>query len=111
MTKYVPKRQEFDFDQMLARTALAVTDQSRTNKKGEKQLRLVCPMATSGWVVKPVYEAKSYGWVFSMLQKVVTEKECRTLSPVKVTHHGNIAPPTPAPPKSDVILKLSSRFK
>ena len=117
MTKYVPKRQEFDFDQMVARTALAVIDHNMsrnrlqaTNKKGEKQFRLVCPKATSEWVVKPVYEAKSYDWVYAMLKKVVSEKECRTLSPVQVSRKGNIAR-TPAPLKSDVILKLSSRFK
>ena len=98
MTKYVPKRQEFDFDQMVARTALAVIDHNMsrnrlqaTNKKGEKQFRLVCPKATSEWVVKPVYEAKSYDWVYAMLKKVVSEKECRTLSPVQVSRKGNIA--------------------
>ena len=67
MTKYVPKRQEFDQDQMTARTALAALDhnmsvnrQQATNKKGEKRYRMVCPKATSQWVVKPVYEAKNY---------------------------------------------------
>ena len=66
MTKYVPKRQEFDQDQMTACTALAALDhnmsvnrQQATNKKGEKRYRMVCPKATSQWVVKPVYEAKT----------------------------------------------------
>ena len=43
MTKYVPKRQEFDYDQMNARTALAVIDHNMsrdrvqlTNRKGGK---------------------------------------------------------------------------
>ena len=56
MTKYVPKLHEFDFDQMLERTASAVIDHNMsrsraqpTNKKGEKQFRLVYPKATSEW--------------------------------------------------------------
>ena len=48
MLKYVLNRQEFDVDQMVARTALAVIDHNMsrnraqaTNKKGEKVFRLV----------------------------------------------------------------------
>ena len=117
MLKYVPKRQEFDFDQMVARTALAVIDHNMsrnraqaTNKKGEKVFRLAFPKATSEWVAKPVYESKSYDWVLTMMRKLVEEKEHRTLSPIKVSRRGNIAT-KPAPPKADIILKLTSRFK
>lgn len=92
MTKYVPKRQEFDYDQMKVRTALAVIDHNTSrnriqpaNKKGEKMFKAVCPKATSQWVVKPIYEAKSYDWVYGMLNKVVEEKQLSTLSPIKVT--------------------------
>ena len=117
MLKYVPKRQEFDFDQMVARTALAVIDHNMsrnraqaTNKKGEKVFRLAFPKATSEWVAKPVYESKSYGWVLTMMRKLLQEKESRTLSPIKVSRRGNIAT-KPAPPKAEIVLKLTSRFK
>lgn len=117
MTKYVPKRQEFDFDQMMARTALAVIDHNMsrnrpqaTNKKGEKMFRVTYPKASSEWVAKPVYEAKTYDWIYAMLRRVVQEKETRTLSPVKVSRQGNIAT-KPVPPRSEVIQRLTSRFK
>ena len=116
MTKYVPKRQEFDYDQMNARTALAVIDHNMsrdkiqlTNRKGEKMFKIVCTKANSQWVVKPRYESKTYDWVLAMMKKLVDEKQERTLSPVRVTKMGNIAP-TPAPPKSQLIGSLLSRF-
>ena len=116
MTKYVPKRQEFDYDQMNARTALAVIDHNMsrdriqlTNRKGEKMFKIVCTKANSQWVVKPRYESKKYDWVLAMMKKLVDEKQERTLSPVRVTKMGNIAP-TPAPPKSQLIGSLLSRF-
>ena len=116
MTKYVPKRQEFDFDQMNARTALAVIDHNMsrdriqmTNKKGEKMFKLVCTKANAQWVVKPRYERKTYDWVSAMMVRVVKEKKERTISPLKVTKMRNIAP-TPAPPKSELIASLASRF-
>ena len=116
MTKYVPKRQEFDQDQMTARTALAALDhnmsvnrQQATNKKVEKRFRMICPKATSQWVVKPVYEAKTYDWMYAVMGKAVKEKECRSLSPVTVKKKENIAP-IPAPPKAELISSLLSRF-
>ena len=96
MTKYVPKRQEFDFDQMNARTALAVIDHNMsrdriqmTNKKGEKMFKLVCTKANAQWVVKPRYERKTYDWVSAMMVRVVKEKKERTISPLKVTKMKN----------------------
>ncbi|VDI19825.1 Hypothetical predicted protein [Mytilus galloprovincialis] len=36
LLKYVPKRQEFNFDQMNARTSLAVTDHNMSQNRGKK---------------------------------------------------------------------------
>ena len=91
MTKYVPKRQKFDFDQMNARTALAVIDHNMsrdriqmTNKKGEKLFKLGCTKANALWVVKSRYERKTYDWVSAMMVRVVKENKERTISLLKL---------------------------
>ncbi|XP_070550648.1 uncharacterized protein [Ptychodera flava] len=125
MTKYVPKRQEFDYEQMLARTQLAALDHNanvgrahRRNKNGDLQWRPVCPKATNTWIVKKVYEEKSYEWakqliVSTLLQKIGHDKSVPVAS--TRTHHVNSLPkniaPVPAPPKEDLLQRYQSRFQ
>lgn len=116
MTKYCPKRQEFDSVQMYARTALAVLDHNRgtgrehkTNSEGEPCYRFVFPKASSMWVAKPVYEEKTYDHVWDMMNSVVEQQESRMLSPVFPVHPKNIAK-VAAPPKKDILARHHSRF-
>ncbi|CAG2187304.1 unnamed protein product [Mytilus edulis] len=82
MLKYCPKRQEFDYDQMVTRTTLAVIDHNlnqnrdhKINKNGEKAYKLVCPKATGQWVVKPVFKNKTYQWVYAIMENVLVQKD------------------------------------
>lgn len=117
MLKYVPKRQEFDSDQMWTRTALAAMDHNfsqnrghKINKDGEKAYKLVCPKATGKWIAKPIYNAKSYQWVYAMMENVLVQKETMALIVKKRDDEGNIAP-VPKPSKSELVMNLCSRFK
>ncbi|VDI24237.1 Hypothetical predicted protein [Mytilus galloprovincialis] len=110
MLKYCPKRQEFDYDQMVTRTTLAVIDHNlnqnrdhKINKNGEKAYKLVCPKATGQWVVKPVFKNKTYQWVYAMMENVLV------LPVQKRQNVGNITP-RPAPQKTELIHKFFSRF-
>jgi hypothetical protein len=116
MTKYCPKRQEFDEDQMNTRTALAIIDHNmsqdraqKTKSCGEKVYRSVFSKLTGEWVAKPVYDKKNYDWIEDLMVKVVLQKETNLLPPTKLKTKGNIAP-KPAPPKSELVGKLKSRF-
>lgn len=117
MTKYVPKRQEFDHDQMTTRTALAAIDhnmslgrQQKTNLARELMYKAVCPKASGQLVAKPVYEDKTYKWVSLLLSKTVEQKEESFLPATTVKKKENIAP-RPAPSKLSLVENLKSRFK
>ena len=116
MLKYCPKRQEFDYDQMVTRTTLAVIDHNlnqnrdhKINKNGEKAYKLVCPKATGQWVVKPVFKNKTYQWVYAMMENVLVQKDTLVLPVQKRQNEGNIAP-RPAPQKTELIHNFFSRF-
>lgn len=116
MTKYCPKRQEFDSVQMSARTALAVLDhnnncgrEQKVNADGMPCYRFVFPKASSKWVAKPMYENKTYAHVWDMLQTVVEQQESRLFSPIITTHSQNIAK-VAAPAKTELLQHHHSRF-
>jgi hypothetical protein len=65
LLKYVPKRQEFDGDQMDARTTLAVIDHNLSQNRGQKidaqgqgVYKTAYSKGTRKWVAKPVYNKK-----------------------------------------------------
>ena len=62
MTKYCPKRQEFDFAQMTARTALPVLDHNHNTQRlqkvtsnGKPRFKVTYSKTSARWVAKPVY--------------------------------------------------------
>jgi hypothetical protein len=117
MTKYCPKRQEFDSVQMTARTALAVLDHNNsTGRKqkqtsdGEPRYRFVFPKSSSKWVAKPLYEDKTFQHVWHMMHCVVEQQRSHLLSPVVPTHSQNIAK-IAIPPKHELLAQQHSRFK
>ena len=117
LTKYAPKRQEFDFDQMHCRTTIAVIDHNmglnrghKLDKDGRLLYKQVYSKVTSNWTPKAVYNPKNYLWVPMLMKMCIFQKATMTLPPVQVKERGNIAP-IPAPPKSEMIEKLMSRFK
>jgi len=82
MTKYCPKRQEFDFAQMSARTALAVLDHNnntdrpqKTTSEGKPCFNVAYTKTSARWVAKPVYDAKQYDYVSDMMHSVVEQQE------------------------------------
>ena len=82
LLKYVPKRQEFDGDQMDARTTLAVIDHNLSQNRGQKidaqgqgVYKTAYSKETVKWVAKPVYNKKSYKWVSTMMTLCVLQKE------------------------------------
>ena len=117
LTKYAPKRQEFDFDQIHCRTTIAVIDHNmglnrghKLDKDGRLLYKHVYSKVTSNWTPKAVYNPKNYLWVPMLMKMCIFQKATMTLPPVEVKERGNIAP-IPAPPKSEMIEKLMSRFK
>jgi hypothetical protein len=116
MTKYCPKRQEFDIDQMYTRTALAVIDHNmsrnryqKENASGEKVFKTVYSKITGDWTAKPVYIQKDYQWVKPLMEKVLIQKQKSILPPTTLKKKGNIAP-FPAPAKTELVQRLKSRF-
>ncbi|VDI15526.1 Hypothetical predicted protein [Mytilus galloprovincialis] len=69
MLKYCPKRLEFEYASMVARTQLAVVDNNlnigrrqKTNANGELSFSTRCPKSTGRWTARKVYEKKDYGF-------------------------------------------------
>jgi hypothetical protein len=117
VTKYCPKRQEFDFVQMCARTALAVLDHNNNTERpqkltrtGEPCFKVAYTKTTSKWVAKPVYSAKTYDFAFEMLDSVVVQQECKSLQPVAFSREWRNIAPVPPPVKSDLLARRVSRF-
>ena len=122
MLKYVPKRQEFQYPQMVARTQLSALDHNfnlcprqKETADGQPQFAPVFPKATGRWCVKKRYEAKDYSFRTEMLELVLSAKmNNETL----ITPHQakkailpkNIAT-VAAPEKSELVEAHVSRFK
>ena len=71
MTKYVPKREHFSYNGMVARTQLAILDhnanvgrkQAEIKKgasQGEKRYKIACGKQRKNWVAKEIKEPKTY---------------------------------------------------
>ena len=84
LTKYSPKRQEFNYDVMLARFHLAIMDHNHNvnrnqaitskppaqGKQGEQQFRFAFSKETKEWQARPVMESKSYDFVHELMTDV-----------------------------------------
>lgn len=116
MTKYCPKRQEFDWTQMLARTVLVVLDHNNNTKRplkvnnvGDICYKVAYSKATAKWVAKPQYENKNTDHFQELMHRIVRQQECHTLRPLNTDCPQNIAP-TPAPSRNELLSRQRSRF-
>lgn len=117
ITKYCPKRQEFDLTPMTARTALAVLDhnnnvdrQQQVTSDGVPRVKTVYSKVSRKWVVKPIYECKTYDYISDLLNSVVDQQETHSLEPVSTSSHCQNIAPIPAPSKSELLSRHCSRF-
>ena len=120
MTKYVPKREHFSYNGMVARTQLAILDHNaNTNRsqaevkkgacQGEKRYKLVCSKQRENWVVKEIKTPKSYSYIEGMMDDVILCQEGKKF-PYKPTQQAKHIAPTPKPCKQDIIAKHQSRL-
>ena len=119
MTKYVPKREHFSYNGMVARTQLAILDHNaNTNRsqaevkkgpcQGEKRYKLLCAKQRKNWVVKEIKTPKVYGYIEDMMDDVILCQEGKKF-PYKPTQQAKHIAPTPKPCKQDIIEKHQSR--
>lgn len=121
MLKYCPKRQEFDYPAMVARSQLAVIDNNANIGRGQKTdangtpcFATRCPKTTGRWTARKVYEKKKYDFKSDILEFALTAHGEAT---VGTTSHQmkSLTLPTnickePAPCKEDLVDEHRSRF-
>ena len=124
MLKYVPKRQHFSYQGMVARTQLAALDHNYNLNRsqavisnendgvGEERYKVVFPKGLKDWVAKPVLKDKSYEFFNDLMYDVVTSKLEKRHDSLVLPQNipRNIAPKT-RPEKSVVISRHKSRFR
>jgi len=122
MLKYVPKREHFSYNGMIARTQLAAIDNNenagRTQaviKKGvnagEARYRKCFPKTHKRWVVKPILQAKTYAFLPELQRNVLQNCQDGKVEPIEpdVDLPQNIASEL-APNKQELIRRHRSRF-
>jgi hypothetical protein len=127
LLKYCPKRQEFDYPQMLVRLQLAVLDHNNNLNRQEKttvlkgpndsharvkKYRHVYSKQNKMWVSKAIKEGKSYDYVQDIMVNSLKAKrgEIQLIPPVLPSLPKNIAP-IPRPPTAELLANASkSRF-
>ncbi|CAG2245629.1 unnamed protein product [Mytilus edulis] len=121
MLKYCPKRLEFEYASMVARTQLAVVDNNvnigrnqKTDANGKLSFATRCPKSTGRWTARKIYEKKDYDFKADILQFAVTSQQ---EGPKRKTVHQlkSLSLPVniskdPAPCKEDLIDDHRSRF-
>ncbi|CAC5422193.1 unnamed protein product [Mytilus coruscus] len=82
MLKYWPKRLEFEYASMVARTQLAVVDNNvnigrnqKTDANGKLSFATRCPKSTGRWTARKIYEKKDYDFKADILQFAVTSQQ------------------------------------
>ena len=121
MTKYVPKRDHFRYNGMVARTQLAILDHNtnvnrsqaevkRGVNKGEKRFKLVCAKQRKNWVAKEIKTPKSTAYVEEMMEHVLLNKKGKKLKKYKPAKQAKCIAPTPKPSKQEVIQQHKSRM-
>ena len=122
MTKYVPKREHFSYNGMVARTQLAILDHNanvgreqaeikKASNQGEKRFKIVCGKQRKNWVAKEIKVPKTYTHVKGMMQDVILCHQGKKFKYEQKKQAKCIAQ-TPKPSKQDVIDQwLSHRQK
>ena len=114
MTKYVPKREHFCYNGMVARTQLAILDHNNNvnrsqaevkqgANKGEKRFKLVCSKQRKNWVAKEIKTPKSTAYVEGLMEHVMQCKKGKKLKKYKPPKQAKCIAPTPKPSKQEVI--------
>lgn len=123
LLKYCPKRLAFDMPQMQSRTQLAIIDHNcntgreqavvkkKKSDQGEKRYTLAYSKATKKYVVKPVYEKKSYDFAFKLMKNVVLHKMGKLdVDPLQMRDLPKRISSLEKPDKDDAIKSFKSRF-
>ena len=111
--KYVPKRELFAYNGMIARTQLAILDHNHNvdrdqaivkcgPNKEQKLFKIPCPKQRKNWVAKPIRGTKSHSYIETMMDKVISIGQGMTFDFHRITQAKCIAP-TPRPAKEVVI--------
>lgn len=120
MTKYVPKREHFCYNGMVARTQLAILDHNANVdrsqaevtqgiNKGEKRYKVVCTKQRKNWVAKEIKTPKSNNHVESMMNDVILCKKGKKFQ-YKPTPQAKCIAPTPRPSKQILIEERLTRM-
>ena len=128
MLTFCPKRIEFDYPCMLARTQLAALDHNEnvgrpqatvgkvfkgTGDLGEKRFRMEWKKRTKSWVSWVAYQPTSHSRIDSLMVRALEVKQqdnLQSLPAIRKSAFKNIAK-IPAPVKAEAIEKHVSRFK
>jgi hypothetical protein len=128
MLTYCPKRLEFDFPCMMARTQLAALDHNAnvgraqatvgksfkgTADVGEKRFRTEYKKRTGSWVARVEYQPTNHNRIDALMARVLEVKQqdiLHTLPTVRKSLVKNVAK-IPAPPKVESVQKHVSRFQ
>lgn len=85
MLKYIPKRQEFKYEQMVARTQLSAIDHNfniwrnqKTDDEGQPKFYRAFSKVTGRWTAKRLYEEKDYGFRLDLMDMVLEQKELKS---------------------------------
>ena len=122
MFKYVPKREHFSYNGMIARTQLAAIDDNENagggqdvilkgNNAGEARYRRCFPKAHKRWVVKPIMQPKTYIFLPELQRGAL--KKCEDGNAVALVRGVNLPQniaSEPAPNKQELICRHRSRF-
>uniref|UniRef100_A0A8W8LIB8 THAP-type domain-containing protein n=1 Tax=Magallana gigas TaxID=29159 RepID=A0A8W8LIB8_MAGGI len=119
LTKYVPKRQDFDLDHMNCRTAIAIIDHNMSQNRDKKVdmhgigvYKTEFSKVVPNMEAKPVTNSKLYKWVAVLMKLCLLQSQTMAIPIETVTARskGNIASVQPQK-KADIVSKLRSRFK
>nr|XP_011431619.2 uncharacterized protein LOC105331212 [Crassostrea gigas] len=119
LTKYVPKRQDFDLDHMNCRTAIAIIDHNMSQNRDKKVdmhgigvYKTEFSKVVPNMEAKPVNNSKLYKWVAVLMKLCLLQSQTMAIPIETVTARskGNIASVQPQK-KADIVSKLRSRFK
>lgn len=123
MLKYIPKHQEFKYEQMVARTQLTGIDLNyniwREPKKkdydGQQKFYRAFSKVTGRWTAKRLFEEKEFGFRLKMMDMVLKQNELKSNLITKHQEKKKTIPQNivkcPASPTSEIIEAHISRFK
>ena len=119
LLKYCPKRLNFSFPGMLARTQLAILDHNNncersqaTTADGQLRFNIKFTKQSKSWIAKPIAQHKNNNWAIDLMNSVILVKTKVMLAtnPDIPELPKNIAT-LPQPPKDELITQMTSRFR